>query len=68
MIQPDAVLEVSDGVLDLGVAAVAGLQFQGFPVPVGDEAVMSRAVNDRRQPFTASGACQFISSPALHGP
>ena len=32
MVQPDAVLEVSDAVLDLGVAAVVGLQFQGFPV------------------------------------
>ena len=29
MIQPDAVLEVPDGVLDLGVAAMVGLQFQG---------------------------------------
>ena len=41
MVQPDAVLEVSDGVLDLGVAAVIGLQLQGFPVPVGDEAVIA---------------------------
>ena len=39
MIQPHAVLQVSNGVLDLGVAAVIGLQLQGFPVPVGDEAV-----------------------------
>ena len=28
-----------DGVLDLGVAAVIGLQLQGLPVPVSDEAV-----------------------------
>ena len=28
MVQPDAILEVPDGVLDLGVAAVVGLQFQ----------------------------------------
>ena len=41
MVQPDAVLEVSDGVLDLGVAPMVGLQFQGFPVPVGDEAVIA---------------------------
>ena len=33
MVQPYAVLEVSDGVLDLGVAAMTGLQFQGLPVP-----------------------------------
>ena len=31
MVQPDAVLQVSDGILDLGVAAMAGLQFQGLP-------------------------------------
>ena len=31
MIEADAVLEVSDGILDLGVAAMVGLQFQGFP-------------------------------------
>ena len=41
MVQPDAVLEVSDGILDLGVAAMVGLQFQGIPVPVGDEAVIA---------------------------
>ena len=41
MVEPDTVLEVSDGVLDLGVAAMVGLQFQGFPVPVGDEAVIA---------------------------
>ena len=39
--RPDAVLEVSDGVFDLGVAAMVGLQFQGVPVPVGDEAVIA---------------------------
>ena len=41
MIQPHAVLEVPDGVLDLGVAAMVGLQFQGVPIPVGDEAVIA---------------------------
>ena len=41
VVQPDAVLEVSDGVLDLSVAAVIGLQLQGFSVPVGDEAVIA---------------------------
>ena len=41
MVQPDAVLEVAYGVLDLGVAAVVGLQFQGLSVPVGDEAVIA---------------------------
>ena len=41
MVEPDAVLEVSDGILDLGVAAMVGLQCQGVPVPVGDEAVIA---------------------------
>ena len=43
MIEFHAVLEVSDGILDLGVAAMVGLQFQGLPVPVGDEAVVAVA-------------------------
>ena len=43
MVKADAVLEVSDGILYLGVAAMVGLQLQGFPVPVGDEAVIAVA-------------------------
>ena len=43
MVQSDAVLEVSDGVLDLGVAAMVGFQFQGLPLPVGDAAVIAVA-------------------------
>ncbi len=43
MVEADAVLEVSDGILDLGVAAMAGLQLQGIPGPVGDEAVIAVA-------------------------
>ena len=38
MVQPDA---VAYGVLDLGVAAMIGLQFQGLPIAVGDEAVIA---------------------------
>ena len=38
---PHTVLEVSDGILDLGVAAMVGLQFEHLPVPVGDEAVIA---------------------------
>ena len=30
-----------DGILNLGVAAMVGLQFQGLPIPVGDEAVVA---------------------------
>ena len=38
---PTAVLEVAYRILDLGVAAMIGLRFQGLPVPVGDEAVIA---------------------------
>ena len=41
MVQPDAVLEVAYRVLDLGVAAMISLQFQGLSVPVGDESVIA---------------------------
>ena len=41
MVQTDAVLEVANGVLDLGVAAMVSLQFEQLPVPVGDEAVIA---------------------------
>ena len=45
MVQPHAVLEVANGILDLGVAAMVGLQSEGIPVPVGDEAVMRKLRN-----------------------
>ena len=48
MVQSHAVLEVSDRVLDLGVAAMVGLQLQGFPLPVGDEAVIAVAGEQRQ--------------------
>ena len=41
MVETDAVLEVADGVLYLGVAPMVGLQFQGLAVPVGDEGVIA---------------------------
>ena len=41
VVQPDAVLEVAYGVLDLGVAAMIGLQFQRLPIAVGDEGVIA---------------------------
>ena len=48
MVQSDAVLEVSDGVLDLGVAAMVGLQIQGVAVPVGDEGVVAAGGKQRQ--------------------
>ena len=41
MVETDAVLEVADGVLYLGVAPMVGLQFQGLAVPVGDECAIA---------------------------
>ena len=41
MVEPHAVLEVSDGVLDLGVAAMVGLEVQGVAVPVRDAGVIA---------------------------
>ena len=54
MVEPDAVLEVSDGVLDLGVAPMVGLQCQGCPVPVGDKAVIA-VVDEEGQLGTGCG-------------
>ena len=48
MVEPHAVLEVSDGVLDLGVAAMVGLQIQGVAVPVGDEGVVAAGGKQRQ--------------------
>ena len=51
MVEPRAVLEVSDDVLDLGVAAMVGLQFQSVVrVSVGDAALSLYAL---RQEFPA---------------
>ena len=41
MVEPHAVLEVSDGVLDLGVAAMVGFQFQGVAIPISDAGVIA---------------------------
>ena len=43
-----AVLQVADGVLGLGVAAVVGLQIQSVALPVRDEGVIA-VVGKRRQ-------------------
>ena len=41
MVEPDAVLEVANGILDLGVAAMVGLESQGVTVSVSDAAVIA---------------------------
>ena len=48
MVEPHAVLEVADGVLDLGVAAMVGLEVQGIALPVSDEGVIA-VVGEQRQ-------------------
>ena len=48
MVEPDAVLEVANGVLDLGVAAMVGLEIQGVAPTVGDEGVVA-VVGKQRQ-------------------
>ena len=42
-LRPTPCFKVSDGILDLGVAAMVGLQFQGIPGSVGDEAMIAVA-------------------------
>ena len=54
MVEPDAVLEVANGVLDLGVAAMVGLKVQGISIPVGDESVIA-VVGEERQLGTGRG-------------
>ena len=66
MVEPDAVLEVSDGVLDLGVAAMVGLQCQGCPVPVGDEAVIA-VVDEEGQLGTGRGFYPPDDEPHRNG-
>ncbi len=51
MVESDAVFQVSNGVLDLGVAAMIGLQLQGLPVPIGDEAVIAVAGEEGVRPL-----------------
>ncbi len=41
MVEPHAVLEVADGILDLGVAAMVGLEVQRVALAVGDEGVIA---------------------------
>ena len=48
MVEPDAVLEVTDRVLDLGVTAMVGLQLQRLPRTVGDEGVVA-VVHEERE-------------------
>ena len=46
MVESHAVLQIADGILHLGVAAVVGLQFQGVAFSTGDEAVVAIGVEE----------------------
>ena len=54
MVQSHAVLEVADGVLDLGVATMVSLEIQGVAFPVGDKGVIA-VVGDERKLGTGRG-------------
>ena len=41
MVETHPVLEVADGVLNLGVAAMVGLEIQGVAISIGDEGVIA---------------------------
>ena len=62
MVEAHAVLQVADGVLDLGVAAMVGLQFQGVALPVGDEGVIA-VVRKQRQLGTGRGLDPAYDEP-----
>ena len=66
MVEPHAVLQVADGILDLGMAAMVGLQFQSISVPVGDEAVIA-VVSEKRQLGTVSELHSAYDEPHRRG-
>jgi hypothetical protein len=57
MVEPDALLQVAHGVLDLGVAAVVGLQSERLALAIGDEGVV---VVERN---AAPAGCQAWGAP-----
>ena len=63
MIEPHAVLQVADGILDLGVAAMVGLEIQGVALTVGDEGVVA-VVGKQRQ---LGPGCQSVLPVHLLG-
>jgi hypothetical protein len=56
MVQADAVVEVADCVLDLGLAAVVGFELERGAVAVGDEGPPTRSPVSGGRP-TARRAC-----------
>ena len=66
VVEAHAVLEVADGVLDLSVAAMVGLEIQGCPVPVGDESVIA-VVGEQRQLGAGRGLHPADDEPHWRG-
>ena len=66
VVEPDAVLQVADGVLDLGVAAVVGLESQGVALPSGDEGVIA-VVGEQRQLGAGRGLHPADDEPHRRG-
>ena len=66
MIEPHTVLEVSDGVLDFGVAAMVGFQFQGLAVSIGDEGVVA-VVGEQQSYARARPVQRRLTGESAHG-
>ena len=66
MVEAHAVLQVPDGILDFGVAAVVGLQFQDIPLPVGDAGVIA-VVGEQRQLGAGRGLDPADDEPHRRG-
>ena len=60
VVEAHTVLEIADGVLDLGVAAMVGLQFQGVALPVRDEGVIA-VISEERQLGAGRGGLSRVS-------
>ena len=66
MVEPHAVLEIADGVLHLGVAAMVGLQVQGVAVSISDEGVI--AVVGKQQSYARTRSVQRrLTGESTHG-
>ena len=66
VIEPHAILQVADGVLYLGVAAVVSLQFQGVSLPVGDAGVIA-VVGEQQSYARARPVQRRLTGESAHG-
>ena len=61
MVEPDAVLEVANGILDLGVGGDCRPRVPGCPVPVGDAAVIAVAGEEGQLGTGRGFTCRTMS-------